>query len=209
MEQPPVISRRQALIATAWGVPVLTFAVQAPAEASSPPTTELAPLTITLVTTIFQSDGYSFSLEDGKWRGGNVTTGNAASWASPDSDRVVLVTFRVTDEFGEPVSGISLDIGGDDVRDSENNFMISVTSNSFTANHTESSTQRRAAVQTDANGEVLVRIGTATYNLADCGYIPRTGVITVISAATSNYQSSVQTYTYRVRDEVEGRTVSC
>lgn len=175
----------------AWATPVVVAAVSAPLAAAS----QHGRLRIELVTTGLGANGHDFSLRDGKFNNNSTNT-------DPANTIAVVTTFRVVDELtGLPVSGATVQVYGDDVKDGEGNYVIGAVGMDVTSVLPESPVARSASGLTDGAGLFKVKIPTATYSQATCAApgIPRTGTL-FVSVSATNYEDETWPFSYRVFD---------
>lgn len=190
MENVTPLSRRSIVTAGAWSIPVIAAAVGAPAAAASE--TAMAPHGLVIVTGGLGATGQDLWLRDGKFNNNHTNT-------SPSNTIVVNLRLRVRDAEGNPVPNASVFVSGDDVTDSEGNYMVGISPPDTTGNIIESNTKRTATVTSDGNGEIVVKVSTATYNRQDCGFIERTGTITA-TATVLGHPSVTSVFSYGVFD---------
>lgn len=184
-------------VGSAWAVPALVVAAPAPASAVSP---SACTATVTLVNSTVMAGGTSVDLylRDSKNQNSASTEPAANPAPAVNSSPVLNLTFSVATTGGAPIAGLVLTIAGDETRDSENNYMIGFSPTSVSSGFGESSTKKTASVTTSATGTATVKVSTATYNNADCGFLPRFGTFTVSMMLPCG--SFSQEFTYQVYD---------
>lgn len=140
------------------------------------------------------------TIRDSKNANSNTNTDPLSNVTGGVTNPVVNMTIEVR-ACGEVVPGVTLVVSGDQVKDSENNYMIGFSPASQTSGFGESPTQRIATVTTGVAGTAVVKISTATYNGSDKPFIPRSGTWTV-TASYSGGSAITNTYDYTVIDGV-------
>ncbi len=180
-----LISRRRVAVGLVWTAPVLVVATASPATAIS------GLLDVSLATAGIGANGYDLYLRDTKSTNSNTNT-------STTTTTTLNLTLAVTWN-GAPAAGAVVSVAGDQTFDGEGNYMIGFSLVSQTSGFGESSTQKTVSnVTTNASGQMVVKVSTATYGQVDCGSIPRSGTFTVTVAF--NGQTISETYTYQVYD---------
>ena len=181
----PRVARRNVAKTAAWVTPTILATAAAPAYAVSMPCTAV-------VTTPGLANGVTdLYLRDTKATNSNTNT-------SPSTTTVVNLTLRI-DCGGVSTAGVSVTVAGDTTTDGEGNYMIGFSPATQTSGFGESPVQKVFTGTTDTNGEVKVKVSTATYSATggavDCGFVPRSGTWTV--QVEGQYTT---TFTYTVYD---------
>lgn len=188
-------SRRTLLAGTAWAVPAVALAAPAPALAAS------LPCSLALITQDLGSSGppvVALYLRDKKTSNNNTNV---------DPTNQTVVNLKVQLSCGSVPAGTTIEFVGDEVQDGQGNYMIGASPPSTTGNITAGSTKRTAAVLADASGYATAKISTSTYSVADCGSIPRSGILTITAKDGSGQVLATLTLTYTVYDGPS--TVNC
>ncbi len=185
------------VVGSAWAMPALVVAAPAPASAASQ---SACTAVVTLVDSTVLAGGSSVDLylRDSKNQNSSSTDPAANPAPAVNSSPVLNLTFSVYTTGGAPIAGLALMVAGDETRDSENNYMIGFSPTSASSGFGESSTKKTASVTTSATGTATVKVSTATYNNADCGFLPRFGTFTV--SMTLPCGSFMQDFSYQVYD---------
>lgn len=174
---------------------MLSLAVAAPAAAAS-----LGALRVDLLTPALGADGYPIDIRDGKFLN-NSNTNTSRTNTSP-----VIATFQVRDTATNlPVPGATCIVDCGNQRDAEGNYLLGAVAWNLTGNIDQSTTKRIRTEVTDANGQIRVKLATATWAQTDClpgakgALVPVSGTLTVLASATG-YAAATAPFPYLVYD---------
>lgn len=185
------IARRRVAVGAAWAIPTITVAALAPAVAASPP------VNVLIATTGLSSGGVDLNLRDTK-------ATNSATNTSPTSLTIVNLSLTIVDYLGNPVPGATVAVAGDDRVEFEGNYLIGFSPASQTGGFGESPTKKTvSALTTNAAGQIVVKVSTATYGAVDCPAAPwnSSGTWTV-TVTYPGMTPIVKTFSYLVYDGI-------
>ena len=175
---------RRVVAGIGWVAPAVVLAAPAPAYAASP-----CALTAVVQTGGVGGAGFDLDLRHSK-RIASLTN------TSPSNTAILNLTLQVSDLAGNPVTGATVVMAGDETKDAEGNYMIGFSDPSDLGTIPESPI-KRISTQTSVLGLVTTKVSTATYQAVDCPSVPRTGTWTV-SLSLPGCAPVVVPFTYRV-----------